>query len=255
MYSWKRFQKLPFIVFLNLILLSACGEQRRLDQVPADVPIQFVHGKIDASFLNKVQALNAQATTVAFGSFGGENKIGLKIAHEIEQRRWNVEIVGACLSACAEYLLPSATELHFINKPLVGYHHSPLILEHLLKENATKDLEFCERIGAKELRELLVRNGKNTDAWKITLEKLNLTYYRVDYKKDACPWSAKEFSNKFWFPTSTQLRTIFGLRFSGDVCADDPKCYEPQLKAAFGEGSGPFVVGDEIIIIDKEIEN
>ena len=122
--------------------MSACSERNPLGQVPADVPIQFIHGKIDAGFLKKVQTLDPQTTTVAFGSFGGENKIGLKVAHELEENRLNVKIVGACLSACAEYLLPSAAELHFIDKPLVGYHHSPLILEHLLKKMPLKISNF-----------------------------------------------------------------------------------------------------------------
>ena len=97
-----------------------------------------------------------------------------------------------------------------------------MILEFLLYEKADRDLEFCKDIGATELRNMLIRNNKNPDAWKVTLEKLKLTYYKVDYKTKECPWSVREFRNEYWFPNSAQLRDVFGLDFHGSVCADNP---------------------------------
>ena len=212
---------------------------------------QVIIGRIDENFLIQVQQRPTEVNSLTVVSFGGKTSYGIKIAREVFNNKLELSIAEVCLSACAEYLLPAAKNIHLIDQPLIGYHRNPIILKHLLTLHANKDLEHCTNIGDDDLLQLLIDTDKKTNAWKHTLSKMNLTYYEVDYKKDACPWSSKTFENKFWFPTTGQLEVIFGLEVSGKLCADNPECYKKKIPHYFREG-GSFIVGDEKIIVPSK---
>jgi len=206
---------------------------------------------INSEFLTQLKNREPDINNVIVVSFGGKPSAGIKIAREIIDGRLDVSIAEVCLSACAEYILPAAKSITLIDNPLIGYHWNPLILGHLLRTNATKDLEYCTGIRDDELLKLLVDTGVKTDAWKHTLKKLKLVKYEVNYKYNTCPWSSKTFENRLWFPTSKQLETTFGLKMSGKLCADNPECYMKKIPHYFGEG-GSFIVGDEKIIVPSK---
>ena len=206
---------------------------------------------ISDAFITQLQNREASVNNIIVVSFGGKPSAGIKIAREIIDGRLSVSIAEACISACAEYILPAAKSITLIDEPLIGYHWNPLILGHLLRENATKDLEYCTGIRDEELLKLLIDTGVKTDAWKHTLTRLKLVKYEVEYKDNACPWSVKKFENKLWFPTTEQLKTIFGLEVSGKLCADNPECYKKKIPHYFREG-GSFIVGDEKIIVPSK---
>ena len=53
--------------------------------------------------------------------------------------------------------------------------------------------------------------------------------------------------HRMWFPTSKQLKTGFGLKFEGDVCADNQNCYEDKLDKIYPKGTS-LAVGDTVYI-------
>jgi len=208
---------------------------------------------INGLFLARLKYRLPTTDTIIVTSSGGKPSSGIKIAREIYDNQLNIIVAEICLSACAEYVLPAANnEINLIHEPLIGYHWNPIILAHLLRKNATKDYEYCTKIGDEELLELLSDTGKNPDAWMETLERINLVSYQVVYKENQCPWSTIEFENKFWFPTTEQLNDIFGLQVYGKLCADNPVCYNKKIPYHFRNG-GSFIVGDEKIVVPKRI--
>jgi len=54
----------------------------------------------------------------------------------------------------------------------------------------------------------------------------------------------------FWIPTSDQLRRLWGLKFTGSVCADDEACRRDFLPQVFVAGTH-LMVGDDEVIIPK----
>lgn len=208
------------------------------------------YGRIDDSAVTEISSKSEKYGRLTIGSPGGETRAALQISNIIEERHLSVTVVELCLSACAEYILPAAREITLENNPLIGFHWNPIMLEELLHQNANKDLEYCTRIGADDLRKLLNRRQKPSDAWRETLQRIKLREYKVDYKDGECPWSYRDFENKFWFPKSSQLNDIFGLEFNGSLCADDPSCYLEKLSYMYRLKGGRFVVGEENVEID-----
>ncbi len=226
---------------------NAKNEQNmaELQAIPSNTKTkkQVILERVDNSFLTKLKSRTADTNTLTVVSPGGHPKYGIKIAEEIIKAKLNIVITELCLSACAEYVLPAAHTLHMKNEPLIGYHTNPMIRAHMRNTLAEKNLEFCDNNYESELEKVLLQTGKNTKAWKETYKRLQLFAHRVVYKANECPRILEKFRNRFWFPNSTQLREVFGLEFTGDICSDNPACFLKKIPHYFEYG-GKFVVGD-----------
>jgi len=70
---------------------------------------------------------------------------------------------------------------------------------------------------------------------------------KIDYDLHPCPSINYEFENRMWYPTSDQIMNLYGLEFSGNVCADNPKCF--KRKIAWREFlGGRIVIGDDVYV-------
>ena len=249
---------MKFILLLLPIffVLLGCKQHNSAAELePSDAIIsEVIIGRIDSKFFEEVKSRKPETNTLIVMSRGGNTNFGLKVAYEILSNKLDVTIAEICLSACAEYILPAANNIHLIDEPLIGYHWNPIILGSLLRNNAAKDIEYCTEVGDEQLLKLLSDAQKKTDAWKQTLKRIKIKNYIVEYQDKACPWSVKEFENKYWFPTSQQLEHLFGVHVTGDLCADNEECYKKKLEHYYKRTGGSFIVGDTKIIITKKIK-
>lgn len=235
--------KFKTVIFslLSFLTLGACNVAQQQSEEP--IKREFFFSKIDNDFYTSVRNRDQDTNTLTVSSYGGKPSIALKVGKEIFEHDLNLEVAEICLSACAEYLLPGAKKVTLLDQPLIGYHHSPLINDYLLKQNVKKNYNLCQKVGNLEQTQFLITTGKKPQAWQTTLEKLELVNYQVSYKENSCPWAAKQFKNEFWFPTSDQLNNIFGIKVTGDLCADSSECFKKKIPHHFSKG-GTFIVGD-----------
>ena len=240
------FRKLALPFFFVMLFVCACEDNANNTAHTAIIS----RLRIDETYADIVADLPNNTDTLIIYSQGGNTDAAYKTAQIIINKKYSIKVAEICLSACAEYLLPAATEIELIREPLIGYHRNPILLRYLADKNGVRNLEHCKMNRDKKLLKLLSDTGKTTAAWKETVKRLNLMSYRPIYRDKQCPQSVREFENKFWFPNSEQLETIFGLKVSGKLCADDPACYNRKIPHYFAKG-GSFIVGDEKIVVPK----
>lgn len=176
-------------------------------------------------------------------SNGGNYKTAIAIGEKIRAFGNDIAVVEQCLSSCAEFLLPAAKSIHAVNKPLIGFHKNPEILNFLKKSagsNYCSDSDF----GANEQRQFLAKMGKPTSSWRSILLRLDDSVYEAfNPIEGTCTTDKILYRHTMWYPTTTQLREIFGLRINGAVCADSYDCFSQKLRS---KRKKTVVVGNEI---------
>lgn len=200
-------------------------------------------GSLRQTAVKEIVHSNSHLRHLTITSKGGLTNEAYKIAMKIIEDKTTVEVQLLCLSACAEYLLPAAHEIIFTDDPLIGYHWNPLIIAEYLGKYYDRDIEYCDAVGDVELRQLLKQTNKNTEFWKIVLERLELTEFEAVYVEGSCPKRIDEYKYQLWFPTSEQLRNLAGLTFSGSVCADNYDVCTEKIDHIWPKGR-TFLIGD-----------
>jgi len=97
----------------------------------------------------------------------------------------------------------------------------------------------------------ILQNGKRNDfsldvAIKETVSRLNLEEVKYNQKED-CVEVGFRFQNDLWLPNSQQLNLIFGLNFTGSVCADNVQLCSKYLNKK-APSNLRFVVGDKLFV-------
>jgi hypothetical protein len=207
----------------------------------------YVSGEINVSFTERLEKNNEQDIKLIVSSYGGLSSQAFLSAKNIIENQNTLVVTGLCISACAEYFLPSAKKVEFKNKPLVGFHWNAIMIEYLTKENAPRDVKNCNFSQSTKLNNLQRNMGVNNEFWKETISRLGWNKFIMHNRPNKCPNHSIEFEHQLWLPTSQQLREFYHLEFTGSVCADDPKCYEKRIDRTWRKGES-FAVGDEVYV-------
>ena len=123
-----------------------------------------------------VQLLKAQdlsnVTRLVINSGGGNSNAAIEIGRQLRSHGISVVVQNWCLSACAQFVLPSANEVTLMPESLVGLHHTGHALhmalteleglEHPAGEIASKaELAYYEELGVAPIYlDLPLRNLK-----------------------------------------------------------------------------------------------
>ena len=252
-------------------------ELRKLrEQVQHRTDMHVVAGQIDKGFLDRVLnlSLDGDEKKIILSSPGGSANMALRAARIIDESAHSLTIVSKCFSACAEYLLAASDKIRFLNKPLIGFHGNPIGNAAIVRQTAGPNITPClpDPNHIENVRALYQKRNLNTDFWKEEYKRLriiNVTLRDIHPKMDEaakrymawgvdvspvfkdCKIARIKTLHTAWFPTSEQLRTLLGLKFTGAVCADDPKCYKLKINKMFGQMGESFIVGDEVYYIGQ----
>ncbi len=207
----------------------------------------YVKGRIDERFVARLLSQNTYGATIFLSSRGGLSRQAVLIAQNLRDNQNTLVISGDCISACAEYLLPAAKKVHLQKGARVGFHWNAMMIRHLYEKHATQNLEFCSEDDAKQLYRIQSEAGVNTNFWQETLKRLGNYVFTLSYSLNRCPAKIMEFENTLWYPTSQQLRELYGLIFTGSVCADDFKSCAQWIDRNKEKGSG-YVIGDTVYV-------
>jgi len=199
---------------------------------------------VNVPFIREMMTRFGQNGIVRFNSSGGETSAALKISDFIQENDFTIQIDLECLSGCAEVILPSASKLEFFDEPFIGFHQSILSYKNNIETLAKQDTQFCRWGYANKSLELLNKKNLNIDFWQETMKRLK-PEVEFTYEYRTCPMDIYNFENDWWFPTSKQLKNLWGLEFRGSVCADNYKACAFKIDQRWKKGTR-IVIGDKV---------
>jgi hypothetical protein len=206
------------VALLCIFLVSGCSKNN----------VTFYSGEVNAGFLDFLDTLD-DGSSFSLASYGGDEQYALEAAEIIEQKGLSIEVVGICISACFDFLMPAAKQIEFINKPIVGSHGNTVLAYRLTVAtgllSSTPDLgKTCVR-RANWLLDIWKRNGVDSEVF---LEKImRLRPYQVVVENSYC--ARFKLAVDYWLPSSAEMKAFFGERVKGKLCSDDLRCLETKL--------------------------
>lgn len=204
----------------------------------------LIVGDTSAALYDAANQFNFRDQMVSISSEGGEIKYGILLAKKISNENISLEVFYVCLSACAEFLLPAANKIKFIEEPMVGFHWGP-ILSHNEQLRAGADLSGCDTSDFDYQENLFKEKELSTNFWLEVEDRLVLKSYELGSK--GCYSKKRKFENDFWFPTSQQLKNLLGLDFEGKVCADNVETCKIKVNNVTRKGIR-IMIGDTLHI-------
>ncbi len=224
------------LTLISLAYLVGCSKNSFLS----------LNGTINQEFYTLISNFDLNGAIIEVTSSGGSNKYAIEVAKKIYKNSIHIEIVSECTSACVEFLLPAAESIKFIDKPLIAIHWGP-ILNFGQYKRARGHLNGCELNDLVAQVKLFEAKKLNQNFWHHTEKRLVLKHYELSDKPEQCPWKTREFENDFWLPTSKQLKEMWGLKFTGSVCADNISYCSNVINYRWPKGTR-IVIGDEVYI-------
>jgi hypothetical protein len=177
-------------------------------------------------------------------SAGGNAKAGSRLGTHLLTKQFSLDVIDFCLTSCAEFLLPAADNIKFIDSPLIGFNRSPAMDYSRYVKSGT-DMPTCNLISVENQRKLIEARNLNADFWKETEARLILYRFIVGDTPKNCHVTVRKFENQIWLPNSQQLRDLWGLEFEGSVCADDFEQCKKKIDNHWLKGTR-IVVTDEV---------
>jgi hypothetical protein len=174
---------------------------------------------------------------------GGDAGYALDSSDIIDRKRLTLRVTSLCMSACAESILPAAAKLILGPEAIIGFHGNSMVYRDL----SGFDPGPCNASNNQRHEALLQRKGLNVDFWKEQHKRLDFGDFRYLADRGGpraeCPHVNMSMRARMWLPTSQQLRELYGLKFDGRICADNPTCLQRRLARVFRKGD-LVIVGD-----------
>ena len=231
-----------FLAISLSFTVAACGNS---NQTEAAASFKYV-GDVGApmvTYINKMPS-NSRLTIT---SFGGDPEFGLKVAKLIVKKKISISVRTACMSACADFIIPAGTSVTLIDNALVGFHGNDFIYSQLAAQHGVTD--YCSLKRLPYLRAIYKAKNLNEQFYLSTMDHLNIIGYDAP-SLNKCDATLHEDVN-MWFPTSAQLREQWGLQFTGRTCSDTEQCVTDAVKYAFKRPGLKIAFGDKILTTGK----
>ena len=228
--------RLRVTVCLSLALLAACREDQSI----------YLSAQINQQRADYIQSLDAKNIKMSIRSSGGDESVTSQLGIYLLSKNLSLDVHGYCYSECAEFLLPAADSLNFIDMPMIGFNWSPNLDYHQLIK-AKSNISACLLDSLANQKQLQKTRNLNVNFWKETKIRLVITKYLSLDINDKCPLILRESENHLWLPTSRQLRELWGLKFEGSVCADNFNKCTIKVDQFWSKGTR-IAIGDEVYI-------
>lgn len=203
-----------------------------------------IDGVIGPSTVNKFKS--GAYHEIVLDSSGGSVGSAISIAKLLESKTVKVSVRGICLSACAEFIIPSSSSIKTSQRSMIGFHWSPLMDKHQFYENIGSQ-EHCFPDEISDFQEkLLASNGLDTNFWREVEKRLDLIHYSIPAGQFNCRKEIRRtFRNHMWLPTTTQLRELWNLDLEGKLCADNFIRCSKRADKLWQSGTR-IVIGDKV---------
>jgi len=173
----------------------------------------YLSGKIDNVFVSDLEkALQAGNTKFEIKSQGGSEYWALLAANKIANVK-DTEIIidDICLSACAMYILPSATTVHSEGTDLIALHHSTYAV---LRLNGLDENRIAPKLELENIFQLTVDFFEFVDGDPSVLDEAlqNIDLQCIDYENET-QRTRLRFNYNYWVPDRAALERL-GISFS-----------------------------------------
>ncbi|HEX8534085.1 MAG TPA: hypothetical protein VF662_07950 [Allosphingosinicella sp.] len=232
-------------VVTNLLLLSGAPSGATANDGVHPFSASVVVGKLDEGFYSRFLRATSARSPVVVASEGGSAEVALKVAEVIKERRPEIVIMGICVSACAEILLPAAqtyAKSLILRDALIGFHHNSAIARQLYLDGKRRDFGHCYGALDAKFQQFRARTSMKYDAFRKQMSILRPKLVEGD-GATACRQVRIVSEVKFWFPNSKQLSEDFGLRPVTGVCVDNSDCVARLLRMV-AKNAEHYVIGD-----------
>lgn len=163
------------------------------------------------------------------GGVAGHALVGANILTDLDFR---LTINTECMSACASYILPAAQSINFENQPIIGFHRD-LYSQYLAYSSKHPD-SGCFSEVLPLISRVHSQRGLNLRFNNLVSEKLGLLDYFSGDDAESCAPVMFANENLWYFPSTQTLKDIWGLSFSGEVCADSERCVMERIAPRVG---------------------
>ena len=202
-------------------------------------------GTVDQRFVEAISPVLKSRRQVSISSGGGSPQSAYRVAREIRVNDVTVAFPDRCLSACSEFFIPATQNAVFGRDSLLGFHGSDLIAEKFYRELYQGSLPLCGTDRLAWLRETYEMRKLKPEFSEEVVQRLGIHNPAFIERASGCVGVRISYGPAFWFPTSEQLRTLWGLDTRGPICADREACWRPRL-IALGHKGDTVIVGDQI---------
>lgn len=210
-----------------------------------------VEGEINQQVVAHLFEYDGQDIIVRLNSFGGRVDDSLNLAELIKRNRWPLVVDGFCISSCAEILLLASKDISLQPGALVGFHGNSLLKNHLYRQASGDSASRCFLNFEDRQNALYQYSGVREDFWRQQKKYLNPTEVRLYSEPNAkCARLSIVYDRSMWFPTTDQLRTLYGLNFYGTTLADD-LLVTTQLLTWTYRDMGRVVIGETEVDLDE----
>lgn len=108
-------------------------------------------GPIDEELLTKLESETSGSKVLRITSHGGETPAAIKIGRLISKRDYSLVVSRYCLSACAQWIMPSTRNLVVEDGTLIGLHKSASWMKKVLLDSGrSQDADAYSEIASME---------------------------------------------------------------------------------------------------------
>ncbi|TSB04945.1 hypothetical protein [Sphingorhabdus contaminans] len=195
---------MKFKVVVLSALLTGCG-----NSAVSKTDYAVLTGRINEQMLAEVSKNIDGIHSIVITSQGGDSSSAMDLARLIYDHHIHIRVEKYCLSACAQYILPSAKTIEFVDKPIVGLHQSPISIRNFY-ERQNVNIDQLDFDLAKKEEEFFRHINLKTDIATQPLHYLDILCYT---KKNGRAAIASKWA--FFIPSPDTYKSWIGKGYTG----------------------------------------
>ena len=204
--------------------------------------VYYLDGVITESVAEEILRERDKIQKLVVNSSGGLITAAHKIGEVVDEEDWEVEVLGLCVSACAEYILASRDKVAVSDNAIIGVHGNSLVRQILYERNGIEIPHHCSWPPYDWLLEIYGRRNISLSYPMEQIDRLGVETFQVTYSKTGCARGGASFSKKVWFMSKNEIGEFLKVKIEGTLCVDSPSCREKLQATRFMGVEGALCV-------------
>ena len=230
------------------IALSATAITILLNACSASASKEFSYdGRIDDAAVELIKRHTSQGSVLNISSLGGQISSAIELANYVHDNKIQVVLTGACISACAEFILPASESVVFTEKTIIGFHGNQYIFRELYREHDLKSRNGCYSVLSDNADALYEKLGVNTEFWRETYERVAPHSVHILENDSDCGILRYKLTHKFWYPSVPQLESFLQRDVSDIVCNNNLECIAIYMIGSFANSGDSYMLHDKSV--------
>lgn len=208
--------------------------------------VYYLDGVITDAVAEEILRARDKIQKLVVNSPGGLIAAAHKIGEVVDEEDWVVEVLGLCVSACAEYILASRDKVAVSDNAIIGVHGNSLVRQILYERNGIEIPQHCNWAPRDWLLGIYERRNISLNYPIEQIDRLGVETFQVTYSKTGCARGGASFSKKVWFMSKNEIDEFLNIKIDGALCVDNQSCREKLQATRFmGVEDALCVYGNE----------